>query len=191
MGTGKERARSHTQGWVYTRATGKKIDIKNNSYYKDLLGETDEVVKIEEAHPTKLSADEKVQLRERISTIFHDICNVLHHDEFGDEYWGTAFETNTYFDNEKTQNALENMEVILVDHILECDIKPSIIWGSDFIINDYNKIPVESIEAALEFYKTVKSKYNEYITPFLNAVCEIINRHYRKVEDDSGEDLPF
>ena len=114
---------------------GKKIDIKSNSYYKDLLGETIEAVKVEEIHVKELSVSEKDELRERISTVIHNICNVLHHDEYGEEYWATAFETNTYFDNEKLQNAFENMEDILKDHILESNIRASTIWGLGFMVD--------------------------------------------------------
>ncbi|SKC90433.1 PIN domain-containing protein [Maledivibacter halophilus] len=171
--------------------TGKKIDIRKNNYYKDLLGETIEVIKVEDIHDKELSVSEKAELRERISTVIYNICNVLQYDGYGDEYWEMAFETNTYFDNKKVKNAFENMEDIIADHILESDISASTIWGFDFMIKDYYKISIEYVEAAIELYKTIKSKYNEYMTPFLNAACEIINRNYREIVESNDDDLPF
>lgn len=169
--------------------TGKNIDIKNNNYYKDLLGETNEVIKSKETHDEKLSISDKVELRKQITTIIYNICNVLLHDEYGEEYWSTSFETNTFFDNIKLKNAFENIEDILADHALESNIRASIIFGSDFIIKDFYKIPIENIEAAIQLYKTIKSKYSECITPFLNAACEIINNNYKEYVE--YPDLPF
>lgn len=175
----------------FVAITGKKIDIKNNSYYKDLLGETLEVVEAEKIHTKELSASDRIELRERIATAIYNICYVLKHDEFGEEYCGTTFETNTYFDNNKLKNAFDNMSDILAEHILESNIWASIIWSSDFLIKDYNKIPIESVEAAIELYETIKSKYNEYMIPFLNAACEIINRNYREHVESNDDEFPF
>jgi len=111
----------------------------------------------------------------------------MDYDNFGEEYWNPTFETNTQFENIKLQNAFENMGVIIADHILESNINASIIWGSDFLIQDKFKITIESVEAAVELFKTIKTKYPEIMTSFLNATCEIINRNYK----DEYEDLPF
>ncbi|NJD01219.1 MAG: hypothetical protein FIA99_01155 [Ruminiclostridium sp.] len=170
--------------------TGKKIDIRNNNYYKDLLGETIEVAKVEEIYVKELSASDKSELRDRISTTIYNLCNVLQHEEYGEEYWRAAFETNTYFDNKNLLNAFEHMGNVLTDHTLESTIRASVIWGSDFRIKDYDIIPIECMEAAIDLYKTIKFKYNEYMTPFLNAACEIINRNYKELVV-SNDDLPF
>lgn len=171
----------------FLTTTGKNIVFNDNSFYAQLLGETTGFVKIEEKYKKELSDSEKMELRERISMALYNICTTK--NDRGEDV--IAFFTETYFENENVQIAFEDMHNTLADHILETHIRPSIMWGSNFVIIKEDPIPIKDAEAILELYQTIKIKYNEYMTPFLNAVCEKINEYYRKAIEYDPDNMPF
>jgi hypothetical protein len=167
--------------------TGTTIIIKDNDYYSELIADEEKTVLElnEETSTNDISSLELSELRKQISTVIENICSI-EVDYHGDQF---TFISNTYFQNDKVQNALENMDKTISDHILESSLWPSTIWGPDFLIQDSYKVPIENVHAVSELYKTIKTKHIGFMTPFLNAVCGILNVQYRVPFDE--EQMPF
>jgi hypothetical protein len=170
--------------------TNKAVDVKENSYYKEILGQPEVVeVKGEETRHNELSGLEREQLREEILRTIMCICLYEYERGYGEYSNERTFASYTLFTREILLNSFENMENVLDEHIFEATIWASTIWGSDFSIKDEQAIPMSNIEALLGLYKKVKSKYIEYINPFLNAICEYINNNNLQIAEDT--EMPF
>lgn len=169
--------------------TGKNIEIKDNSYYKTLLGDLSEVKKEDEPKRIELSDSEKNSLREQISETIFNICHARKYDEYEGEYWTIAFRNHEWYNASMAKSDFEIMKNKISEHILESHVRPSDFLSSEASIVDLHKVSIEDVESAISLYEKIKNQYNEYMSPFLNAVCEIINRNYESPQED--DDLPF
>jgi hypothetical protein len=179
----------------FKNITQKKIEIKDNNYYKVLLGESTETIAKEEKNIKELSIAQKGILRDRIEETINNICYVYDYDYYGNPIHNRAFEIYKKIEYKEAQEFFENLNDTLGYHIFDKYIEPSIAFGQIVKVLNKNNIPIVDLEKAYELYKIIKTEYAEYIIPFLNTVCEIINRNYEEdfkyVELSDDDELPF
>lgn len=171
--------------------TGKGIEFKPNSYYRELLksAETKVPTPPKEDKPLDIKA-----LRDKIETVIAAICGVDSYDYWGNETWDRTFFTSQYVDSEYIRAVFEGLKFVIDSHVFEKDIPGVLVFGLDERIQaGETNIPMDNLEAAFNLYESIKTKYPEYITQFYNAVASIVNKNYVKPPvsfEDAGE-LPF
>lgn len=162
----------------FVEVTGKTIEIKDNNYYKILLGdESPPMVKEEEVIHKLLDID-KQAIRDRIEYTIDDICSIDTYDYWGHEQMERTFTTNEKFDVDYIKIMFRSLGINLENHIFESQISAYSILSHDDRIKDINPIPMQALDAAYELYEEILNKYPKFIEPFFNAVCEIMNRNF-------------
>ena len=71
----------------FATVTGKTIEIKDNNYYKILLGDDKPAVVKEEEGLRKLTTIDKQAIRDRIENTIDAICHIEAYDSWGNEQW--------------------------------------------------------------------------------------------------------
>ncbi len=175
----------------FASVTGKTIEIKDNNYYKNFfVDEKPPVIKVEGQR--KLTDDEKQAIRNRIENTINAICRIETYDPWGNEQWELTFTANEKFDVDYIKIVFSSLKDDLNKHIFENQISAYSILALDDRIKDVNPIPMNALDAVMELYEDVLNKYPEFIEPFFNAVCEIMNRNFvveqMPMDDD---DIPF
>lgn len=176
----------------FLKATGKKIEIKQNSYYKELTKQPVEEEPPAPAAPPTPPIDLN-SLRDQISNAIGALCTVVEENFFGDINWLRAFTASKKFDKESMNIVFENMNDVLQAHLLDRSIPASLLLGADHgVVDDDSEIPTTDVEKAVRLYQSIKTDYPEYYEQFLEASAKVLNRNYKApkivVSDD---DLPF
>ena len=107
---------------------------------------------------------------------------------------GRTFTTNEKFDVDYIKIIFNSLKKDLNNHIFENQISAYSILALDDRIKDINPIPMQVLDAVIELYEDIQYKYPEFIEPFFNAVCEIMNRNYviEHISQGSEDDeIPF
>lgn len=178
----------------FATVTGKTIEIKDNNYYKILLGDEKLAVVKDEEGLRKLTSIDKQAIRNRIENTLDAICRIETYDSWGNEQWKRTFTTNKEFDVDYIKIIFSSLKKDLNNHIFENQISAYSILALDDRIKDINPIPLQALDAVNELYEDIQNKYPEFIEPFFNAVCELMNRNFviehipQGIEDD---EIPF
>ena len=178
----------------FVTVTGKTIEIKDNNYYKILLGDEGPTVVKEAEGLRKLTAVDKQVIRNRIEDTVNAVCNTMIYDYWENEKWEMTFTTNERFDVDYIKIIFSSLKEELNDHIFENQISAYSIFALDDRINEIYPISMEALDAVNELYEDIQNKYPEYLEQFFNAVCEIMNRNYVSEhipEDSEDDELPF
>ena len=159
--------------------TGKVIEFKPNSYYKDLFKKEDSIIQ------------EKEIQKEGIPNIEEFRVEV---ENYGDPQWDRTFTTSVQFDKEYVKTLFEGLHEFIVSHIFEKSVPATKIFGFDGRVSDGNiEIPLKNLESALDLYQKVVSNYPQYKEQFFEATSKILNQNYVAPNffDIKDDDLPF
>lgn len=173
----------------FKEITGKVIEFKNNSYYKELT-------KVEVKEPKKSPQKTQIEklpdlslLRKRIHTVIFELCNVEIVDGWID--WIKSFELFRKVDIEFIKNFFEGLCDFLLENLFD-----ESVYAEDLFNNDPNirsgelPIPMEAVEKTYNLYRDVKEKYPMFINQFYEAVLNMFNQNYVPMTDFDDE-LPF
>lgn len=174
----------------FKEATGKAIEIKDNSYYKGLLDKDEES---EEKHVSE-SLPDFAKIREDIEEVIDTLRWNVKEDYFGNENWYNTFVLQKEVDSSYMKVVFGGLKNTIKDHIFECSIPAFRVLDLDGRLADDTGIPMKNVEAALRLYEDILKKYPDYIEQFYTAAAVIINRSYQapmQTFENSDEDLPF
>lgn len=177
----------------FALVTGKSIEIKNNNFYKTLLGDEKPVDDIVMRPQNELTIIEKQEMRDRIESTIDAICNIETYDYWGNQQIERTFITNEKFDESYMERFFSSLSKELEAHILNKQINASSILSIDDRIEDINPIPMQALDEVNKLYEDLKCKYTGLIIPFYCAASEIMNRNFviRNITSTTEEDIPF
>ena len=172
-------------------ATGKNIEIKSNSYYRELIGPKPELEPTE-AIPVQHEVDFE-ELRDEIGQVISNICCCEIENMWGYPEWHKTFTSSLLFENADVEQIFERLEGKIRSHILEQNIAASVVLDvDDRIIDGDVKIPMKALEEVQKLYCRIRTMYPDLIQAFYSAVSAILNQNSNKtmlISDD--EELPF
>lgn len=177
----------------FTTETGKKIEIKECSYYHEILKPS----LIEQKEVKKAISFDATVLRDKIETSVENLVQITVQDYFGEYYVHNTFTVNKEVDNEYIKQVCEKLDSFINENIFEKNVTASSFLELDNRIKD-NKylIDMRDIENFYSLYSDIKNQYLEYINQFYSTVANIINRNYADesiyTEDNISDlGLPF
>jgi hypothetical protein len=172
--------------------TGKVIEFKPNSYYKDLFKRDDSIPQEKEIKKEGIPNIE--EFREEVENVIDSLRCIYYENDYGDPQWDRTFTTSVQFDKEYVKTLFEGLHVVIVSHVFEKSVPATKIFDFDGRVSDGNiEIPLKNLESALELYKKVVSNYPQYREQFFEAASKILNRNYVAPNffDIKDDDLPF
>ncbi len=176
----------------FNNITGKTIEIKSNSYYKEIIApipvmpEPKQLTEIQ--YTVNLTA-----LRDEIQEAIHNICWTETEDYWGNTEWNKTFTTSKPFDASYVAQIFEQLGNKIELHILEQSVFASSILDMDNRIKDGDvKIPMASLERAFNLYLEIKEHCADYVQSFYTASIGIMNKNCEyKFDFSDDEELPF
>ncbi len=175
----------------FQQITGKKIEIKPNSYYKEIITPQKEektpLPKTTESLPLDLDS-----LRDQINSIMNSFCTVITENYYGDENWLRTFITSIKFDADCIAIIFENMGSVLHAHLLDKAIPASkLLNANPGIKDDDAEIPINEVEKAVKLYESIKANYPELLNQLFEASAKILNNNFVVSQSVSEDELPF
>lgn len=185
---------SKNTGWLceeFHKVTGKTIEIKNNTYYSELLK-----AKVQQTPPpAPRQRPDFSYLREEIFSVLDALCSVETEDYWGNPQYGYPFFLNQKVDSAYMKAVFDNLGEVIENYLLEQSISADkVLELDDRVIDGDVNIPLEALENVMKLYKKMKKDYPDYIQQFYSVAANIINRNYReppKEIDDDDFNLPF
>ena len=172
--------------------TGKVIEFKPNSYYKELFKKVDSTTKEKEAQ--KESVPNIEEFRIEVENVIDSLRCIYYENYYGDPQWDRTFTTSVQFDKEYVKTLFEGLHEFIVSHIFEKSVSATKIFAFDGRISDGNiEIPLKNLESAFELYQKVITNYPQYQEQFFEAASKILNQNYVAPNffDIKDDDLPF
>lgn len=182
----------------FQEETGKAIEIRPNTYYKELLDEPRNHTPVLETTPEKLPGIDRI--RTEIEDVFDSLCEVcLETENSYDKVWVPTFRTTVQFSRESVATFFAGLHETIVNHLFESDIPASEVFNIDNHIEDCASIPIQDLEDALKLYNNISKNYAEYCDQFFDAVAKILNQNYVDpsslhsdfADPDEDDELPF
>lgn len=176
----------------FNKVTGKKIEIKSNSFYNELV-ESGKTVETKPDETIEKTIPNVEAIRERINSLVEDIRIVEYYNHFGDECWERTFSTSKLFDKDYVQLVFEGLDSAIKKHFLESSIKATEVLEYDNRIENGNiEIPIKALEELKKLYDEIKFRYPKYLNPLFEATAKILNSNYVEQKQLAWEDkLPF
>ncbi len=172
----------------FREITGKTIDFKTNSFYKDLK----KLDNIEQENVEIETLPDVTQFREKLRTILHDLCGSYEENSFGDYCWERSFTLNQHVDAMYMKVIFEGLYDDIKKHIFDTYVYAEDIFDLDGrLTNGPIMIPIIAIESAYLLHKEAKEKYSTYIEQFYFTAAEIFNENYVQPLINEDDDLPF
>lgn len=170
----------------FGEVTKKKIEIKENAYYKEMLIEKPVIKDIEKLPDLSL-------YRDRIRSVMDDIRLEEIEGFFGPEYVMT-FTTSELFDVEYIELIFSELKAKVKQDIFEYSIPANKVFDFDErITNGLVPIPMFALNKAIELWDEIAKEYPAYLPQFYSTVANILNNNYVVAESsfDASEDVPF
>lgn len=172
----------------FLKCTGKKIEFKTNTYYKELLVPPKETV-----NTTTIKLPDLNELRDRIESILTDLRIVEDIDFFGNQYWNKTFKLSKMVDSAYMEYIFAKLKNNIEQHLFDKNIWACQIFGLDDRMTDgESKVSIGSLEKALKLYEEIKTVYPNYLSQFYSTAASIFNENYSPNYDLNGDnDIPF
>ena len=170
--------------------TGKKIEIKDNTYYRQLIE-----VKPEVKEPSKPELPPDIdQLRDEIHSVIGNLCSTVAESYYGDSWEEATFTISEKFDVPYIEAVFKELQSIVLAHLFDQGISALELFGENGrISNGKVDIPISALESAVHLHDKFCQKYPDYMQQFYSTAANILNQNYRKpfIEVDNDEELPF
>ena len=176
----------------FNNITGKTIEIKSNSYYKEIIEPIPAIPEpkqlVEVQYTVNLTA-----LRDEIQEAIHNICWAETVGYWGNTVWEKTFTTSKPFDASYAAQVFEHLGDKIKLHILEQSVFASSVLDMDNRIKDGDvKIPMASLERVFKLYLEIKEQCADYMPSFYTASVGILNGNCEdKFDFSDDEELPF
>ena len=174
----------------FEKITGKRIIIKPNSYYNELL----EAEKVEPTEKKSETLPDFTKIREDVEEVIDALRWDVSEDYFGNEHWYNTFTIQKEVDAKYMEVVFSGLKSTIKEHIFEKSILASKILDLDYRIVDETSIPMANVESTYRLYENIFKNHPNYIEQFYAASAAIINRSYKAPPfsfADSDNDLPF
>ena len=175
----------------FHQATGKTIEIKDSTYYGELLKDKAQ----QPPPPTPEQHPDFSHLRKEIFDVLDALCGVETEDYWGDPYYEYYFFLNQMVDAAYMKAVFDNLREVIKNHILDRNISADEILELDNrVINGNVNVPFETLENVLKLYEKMEKVYPNYLQQFYSTAANILNRNYREPPQETDEDefdLPF
>lgn len=176
----------------FNNITGKTIEIKSNSYYKEIIEPIPAIPEpkqlVEVQYTVNLTA-----LRDEIQEAIHNICWAETVGYWGNTVWEKTFTTSKPFDASYAAQVFEHLGDKIKLYILEQSVFASSVLDMDNRIKDGDvKIPMASLERVFKLYLEIKEQCADYMPSFYTASVGILNGNCEdKLDFSDDEELPF
>ena len=185
---------SRNTDWLceeFHKVTGKTIEIKNNTYYGELLKDNAQ----QSPPPTPKQRPDFSHLREEISSVLDALCGFETEDYWGNQQYEYRFFLNQIVDAAYMKAVFDNLGEVIENHLFDQSISAdSVLELDDRVINGEVNISLGILENVMKLYEKMKKDYPDYIQQFYLTAANIINRNYREPPKGIDEDdfnLPF
>ncbi len=177
----------------FERVTGKSLEIKDNSYYRNLL-ETDP---IEEIQAVQEKLPDFNLIREQVQSTIGALCKVEAPNDWGFLALEKTFAIRKKVDADYMEVIFNCLKEKITNHIFDAGISANEVLDLDGrIANTFFDIPISAIESANQLHENIKTKYSDFLPQFYATSAKIINMNYLseldyiEIDDENGE-LPF
>ncbi len=171
----------------FKEVTGKTIEIKPNSSFKDLVKEKEVVVSVPKTTPLP----DFSSLRDEIQNTIADLRWAPHEDRWGDTEWNKTYNISTMVDARYMEVVFSGLEYTVKRYILNKTLPASSVLDLDMRVTDFEEIPMSAIEACLKLYQRILSDYPEYVQQFYEACANVVNDSYVAPSTAPDDGLPF
>lgn len=171
-------------------ATGKTIEIKDNSYYGKLLAPNESTPKI----LPQYNIESISKLRNKIKQTIDDLCYVEDSDYYGNTIWDKTFIVEKLIKEEQVEMFLSGLSGFIISRIFDDEIPASEVFEFENIKDEKAKIPMAALEEARDLYVEISKIYPEYMNQFISTATAILNQNYSEpywIDVDDDDDLPF
>ncbi len=174
----------------FNEATGKTIEIKPNSFYKDLTLPQSE--KKDKSHLEPIPNLDV--LRNQINETIQALCEVRSENSFGDECFELTFKTAEPFDD-SIVSIFDRLKSCINSHVFDLSIRATEVFAANSgVVDADSEIPIICLEKALSIYEEIKKSYPDYLEQFYSTAAKILNRNLFPAEDlyaTLPDDFPF
>jgi hypothetical protein len=170
----------------FNEFTGKKIEIHDNSYYRDLI-------KKEEQPTNEQTLPDVRALRDKIQNIIPDMCYTMESDNWGNNVWYDAFFTlSVRVSADDIETMFCGLKKVIENNIFENGIQAYDVLQLGDTVIDNRPIPIIALQEVLKLYEEIRDKTSDYLPRFFTAAANIINRNYKEPpQTDNVDDMPF
>lgn len=171
--------------------TGKKIEIKDNSYYKSILDSDIAKKDLEKEDPLP----DVSQVRERIRNVLVDLCGSEIEGAWGEYEWARSFTLSQKVDEDYMEVVLNGLKNDITKHIFDEYVLATDVFALDDRVKNGNvNISITELENAYKLVEEIKKKYPEYLKQFYGTAANIFNNNYEApsiIYEEIDSDLPF
>ncbi len=175
----------------FAETTGKKIEVKPNSFYKELIvEEKPQIAKKPEPLP------DFTALRFELESVFNSITLTPEDDSYGGYELVSAFNIYDYVDEKYAESFFSQLRGNIDAHVFERMVAPSEFFGINETEVDNNAdISIENFEKALRLYEKIVKDYAQYTKPFFTAFAQAVNNNRtdkpQVLVPITNDDIPF
>jgi hypothetical protein len=172
----------------FNEFTGKKIEFRENTYYKDLIKK--------EVQPTSEQVlpplPDVSELRDKIQNVISAMCRSVEYDNWDNAEWFYKFTLNVKVNALEIESMFLDLRKIIENNIFETEIQAdNVLQLGDNIINN-RSISMNVLQESLKLYEEIRDKMRDYLPQFFNTAANIINRNYKEPPATSfTDDIPF
>lgn len=178
--------KSETLTKEFEEYTGKKIQIKSNSTFGNLIEN-----KKEKGSSPKKEIPNIESIRKQLRDLLDNICWTTDYNDFGDKEYYRSFLTTKPFDSLYIKSVMDDLNSIIQEHIFNDKIYVSVFLDKDNRIYDDRKIDIFHIESLNKLYKEILKNYAEHSSALINTISDRLNENYSDVEIITDSDVPF
>jgi hypothetical protein len=167
--------------------TGKKIEIKPNSFYHELLkgtGEREiEVEKIPDINDLRIRVNETLEALRIIES----------YDYYGNECWEKTFIVRKKLKEDDIEIIFKNLKNAVLAHLFEESVSAQDALVGIDLENGEVEIPISHLQKAQKVYEEILQEFPQFLPQFYLVAEKIFNRNFKvnlSTFDDDG-DIPF
>lgn len=183
--------RNHAEFLVneFKEVTGKSIEFKPNTFYKELINPEKDVTE----EPQNEPLPDVTQFREKLNDIVLSLCKVEVEDGWGDYYWEKTFTLSQRVDGDYMKVIFNGLHKDIASNMFKKYVSAESIFDLDDRLKSTSySVNMTSLESAYRLHEEVKKKYPIFLEQFYAAAADVFNKNYVappvEVDDD---DLPF
>lgn len=163
----------------FKKITGKEIEIRENSYFRELCQKSTTDSEEKKNTSIKEPLPDVRSIRERINAVVNAICGFEDEDSWGEYQWVRYFSINKTVDSKYMEVVMSGLDDEIAEHLFSQTIPAVKVLGLDDRVTDGDYgIPIEALEDFSRLYHDVRKKHPEFIQQFYTTVSSIINGNY-------------
>ena len=168
--------------------TSKKISIKENSYYKNILDS--ETVKKEKEKSEQLP--DASQMRKKIHAVIEKLCGNYVEDYWGQQEFVRTFTLTQKVDADYMEVVMNGLKNDINAHLFDEYIPAFDLFAlDDRVVNGNISVSISDLEEANNLFEEVKLQFPNFLKQFYATAANIFNENYSEPIAMGDDDLPF